>query len=177
MLCWPLLSAAPRPNQRSPSARSDHGKRPLLQRSDWPETTSPWKDQDGRNRRGLDAPCDRQRPAASDGIARDGRRAAEVGQGACAQALQVVEQGCAVVAPVALSRRPCEIHSPCRARSAFNRQLDQSAQRSGGPPDAPSIAATYIATAVMAKRRATSPILTIARSNQRMLKPAAHRTA
>ena len=41
MLCWPLLSAVPRPYQRSPSTRSVQGSRPASQRAALPRTTSP----------------------------------------------------------------------------------------------------------------------------------------
>jgi hypothetical protein len=45
MLCWPLLSAVPRPYQRSPSPSacvSVQGSRPSAHWPSWPRTTSPW---------------------------------------------------------------------------------------------------------------------------------------
>ena len=42
IVCWPLLSAVPRPYQRSPSRVSDHGSRPARHDPAWPLTTSPW---------------------------------------------------------------------------------------------------------------------------------------
>ena len=42
MLCWPLLSAVPRPYQRSPSTCRRHGSRPASHLAALPRTTSPW---------------------------------------------------------------------------------------------------------------------------------------
>ena len=42
IVCWPLLSAVPRPYQRSPSTVTSKGARPGRQAASWPSTVSPW---------------------------------------------------------------------------------------------------------------------------------------
>ena len=62
MLCCPLLSALPRPYQRSSRAASVHGSRPSHQRPSRPRTTSPWPYTSTVGRAGVfDATADQQR--------------------------------------------------------------------------------------------------------------------
>ena len=79
--------------------------------------------------------------------------------------------------------RPCEIHLHPVVKQGVIGQRRQSKRRSGRPGACVGIRGAlpmhvaYNATCEKAKRRAASPLAAIARSSQRMLKPAAHSTA